>query len=162
MVASSFTQSVPIVAAAAAGTALAVWHPAARRPENVLGVGVGAAAVAVGIAAPQAVAMGLGVAAVSRIPLVQSAAMGTINVLGSIAETSARAAVWTAETAVSAVDKTLSYVVIPIVEGGANLTGKAIVGTAECAAKVGSFAVNTIGSILSGVDAALDKVTFQK
>lgn len=155
-------ESIPVCGAVGAAAALAVLNPALRRSENVLGLGAGAAAIAAGLTAPQAAAIGLGTAIVTRIPLAQSAAIGAINVGGSIAEAVGNSIVWTGETMVGALDKTFNYVVFPLVEGTVNLTAKATVGLANGILNAGSFGVDCLGSVLSGVDSVLDTVTFRK
>ncbi len=159
---SGFTQSVPVIGAVGTAAALAVLYPPLRRAENLLGVGAGAAAIAAGLTAPQSAAIGLGTAIVTRIPLAKSAAIGVINVGGSIAEGIGNSVLWTGKTMVGAVDKTLNYVVFPLVEGTVNLTAKATVGVANGILNASSFGVDCLGSVLNGVDSVLDTITFQK
>jgi hypothetical protein len=138
------TGSVALGSVAGVGTAVGVLYPRARRLENVAGFAAGvAAATIMNVAAPSALGIGLGVAAAARIPLVRSTALGFVNMTGSIAGVAVEVAV-------------------DVAQGTTNLTVQAVQGVASGIIKVGSLALNVLGSVVAAVDSALDTVTFQK
>ncbi len=75
----SLPVSLGVGTATTLATTLAIRYPAARRIENLLGVGVGMAATAAGVTALPAVGMGLGTTFFARIPLVQAAPLAVFR-----------------------------------------------------------------------------------
>jgi hypothetical protein len=141
--------SVPAVCGAGALGALVVLSPAARKPENLLGVAAGVAASTAGVAIVPAIGVGLGAAIVSRIPFVQSAALGTVKAGIALTYAGARATKWAGKQVINGVG------------GGLQMAESAIVGLAKGTAKAGSFAIDCVGSALRMADSALDKITFR-
>lgn len=156
------TGSLPLSCATSAVAALAVLYPSMRKSENVFGVGAGVAASAAGLATLPAVGVGLGTAFVSRIPLVQTVAKGTLNAGVSLVETGMNGVMWTGRTAFSLIDKTVDNIAIPLVKGTAHLVASTAVGLGNFIVETGSVALDCAGSVVNGVDSVLDTITFRK
>ncbi len=136
----SLANSILLGSVAGGAVALGYNFPSLRKIQNVMGLGAGLAASATtSLSVPAVLGIGLGTAVAARIPMVQSAARGTINLAGFFTG---------------------------VLLGGVFYSGKEMLSLAKKSANLVTTAASStfsaIGFVVCKVDSALDKITLQK